>query len=91
MTFLNIRFTNASLVIRDDADRPRQFLHMTVHLNEQQAEALEEYAERFRLKDATWDMMLSRVFRLGLAEIKAQTELDRWMDEHDPDPGKVDA
>ena len=83
MTFQNIRWTDDSVIVRDDNDRPRQITRCTIHLNEQDALDVEDYIKRFDLRGATIDAVLSLIFRMGLREMKTQTDLDRYLDEQD--------
>ena len=83
MTFMNIRWTENSAIVRDENDRPRQVTKCTIHLNEQDALDVEDYIKRFDLRNATVDAVLSMIFRMGLREMKAQTDLDRYLDEQD--------
>ena len=51
--------------------------------NEQDAADVDDYVKRFCLKGATLDAIMSLIFRMGLREMKAQTDLDRFLDEQD--------
>ena len=83
MTFQCIRMTNDSAVVRDENGRPRQMTKCTIHLNEQDALDVEDYIKRFGLRGATVDAVLSLIFRMGLREMKSQTDLDKYLDEQD--------
>ena len=83
MTFQNIRWTDRGVIVRDLDGRPRQVTHCTIHLNEQDALDVEDYIKRFGLQNMTIDGVLSLIFRMGLREMKAQTDLDRYLDEQD--------
>ena len=80
MTFMNIRWTENSAIVRDENGRPRQVTKCSIHLNEQDAADVEDYIKRFDLRGATVDAILSMIFRMGLREMKAQTDLDRYLD-----------
>lgn len=83
MTFQNIRWTEDGAVVYDQEGRVRQLTRCTIHLNEQDAVDVGDYVNRFGLQGATVDAILSMIFRMGLREMKAQTDLDRFLDEQD--------
>lgn len=83
MTFMNIRWTEGGAVVCDQEGKVRQLTRCTIHLNEQDAADVDDYVKRFCLKGATLDVIFSMIFRMGLREMKAQTDLDRFLDEQD--------
>lgn len=83
MTFQNVRWTEGGAVVCDDEARVRQLTKCTIHLNEQDAIDVGDYVNRFGLQGATIDVIFSMIFRMGLREMKAQTDLDRYLDEQD--------
>ena len=83
MTFQHIRWTEGGAIVRDLDGRPRQITKLTIHLNEQDTLDVEDYIKRFDLRNATIDWVLSLIFEMGLREMKAQTDLDRFLDEQD--------
>ena len=83
MSFQNIRWTEDGAVVYDQEGRVRQMTRCTIHLNEQDAADVDDYVKRFCLKGATLDAIMSLIFRMGLREMKAQTDLDRYLDEQD--------
>lgn len=83
MTFQNIRWSKDGVVVHDDEGHIRQLTRCTVHLNEQDAIDVGDYVNRFGLQGATIDAILSMIFRMGLREMKAQTDLDKYLDEQD--------
>lgn len=83
MTFQNVRWTEGGAVLYDGAGHIRGLSRCNVELNEQDAVDVGDYVNRFSLQDATVDAILSLIFRMGLREMKAQTDLDRFLDEQD--------
>ena len=83
MTFQYIRMRDGCGVIYDDAGNICQLTTCAVHLDEQHAADVYEYVKRFDLRTATIDWVLSLIFEMGLREMKAQTDLDRYLDEQD--------
>ena len=83
MTFQYIRMREGCGVVYDDAGNVRQLTTCAVHLDEQHAADVYEYVKRFNLRTATIDWVLSLIFEMGLREMKAQTDLDRFLDEQD--------
>ena len=83
MSFQNIRWTEGGAVLYDGAGHVRGLTRCNVELNEQDAVDVSDYVNRFGLQDATVDAILSMIFRMGLREMKAQTDLDRFLDEQD--------
>lgn len=83
MTFQHIRWTEGGVIVRDLDGRPRQITKLTIHLNEQDTLGVEDYIKRFGLQNMTIDGVLSLIFKMGLREMKAQTDLDRYLDEQD--------
>ena len=83
MTFQYIRMREGCGVVYDDAGNVRQLTTCAVHLDEQHAAEVYEYVKRFSLKTATIDWVLSLIFEMGLREMKRQTDLDRFMCEHE--------
>ena len=83
MTFQNIRMRSDCGVVYDDDGNIRQLTNCAVHLDEQNAADVYEYVKRFDLKTATIDWVLSLIFEMGLREMKRQTDLDRFMCEHE--------
>lgn len=67
----------------DDEYRIRQLTRCAVHLDEDHVKDVYDYIERFGLKGATFDAVLSLIFEMGLREMKKQTDLDRYLDEQD--------
>jgi hypothetical protein len=86
MTFQHVRWTEGGVIVRDLDGRPRQITKLTIHLNEQDALDVEDYIKRFDLRNATIDTILSLIFKMGLREMKAQTDLDRFLDDQDKVP-----
>lgn len=83
MTFQYIRMREGCGVVYDDAGNVRQLTTCAVHLDEQHAAEVYEYVKRFSLRTATIDWVLSMIFEMGLREMKRQTDLDRFMCEHE--------
>lgn len=83
MTFQYIRMKEGCGVVYDDVGIIRQLTSCSVHLDEQHAADVYEYVKRFGLKAATVDAVLSMIFEMGLREMKSQTDLDRFMCEHE--------
>ena len=83
MTFQYIRMTNDSAVVYDGDEHTRQLTKCTVHLDAEHAADVDEYVKRFGLQGATIDWVLSVIFEMGLREMKAQTDLDKYLDEQD--------
>lgn len=83
MTFQYIRMTNDSAVVYDANEQVRQLTKCTIHLDAEHAADVDEYVKRFSLQGGTVDWILSLIFEMGLREMKAQTDLDKYLDEQD--------
>lgn len=83
MTFQYIRMKEGCGVVCDDDGILRQLTRCSVHLDEQHARDVKDYVDRFGLRPATVDDVLSMIFEMGLREMKRQTDLDRFMCEHE--------
>lgn len=83
MTFQYIRMKEGCGVVCDGDGILRQLTRCSIHLDEQHAADVRDYVDRFGLQRATLDAVLSLIFEMGLREMKKQTDLDRYMDEHD--------
>lgn len=86
MTFQYIRMKEGCGVVYDDAGNVRQLTRCSVHLDDQHTKDVCEYIERFGLRSATIDWVLSVIFEMGLREMKRQTDLDRYLDDQDKVP-----
>lgn len=83
MTFQYIRMSDLSGVVIDDDNRIRQITRCAVGIDESHVKDVYDYIERFGLQAATFDAVLSMIFEMGLREMKRQTDLDRFMCEHE--------
>lgn len=83
MTFQYIRMKEGCGAVCDGDGILRQLTSCSVHLDEQHAVDVKDYVDRFGLRDMTLDAILSLIFGMGLREMKAQTDLDRYLDEQD--------
>ncbi len=86
MTFLYIRMKEGCGIVCDGDGILRQLTRCAVHLDEQHARDVKDYVDRFGLQSATLDAVLSLIFEMGLREMKAQTDLDRFLDDQDKVP-----
>ncbi len=83
MTFQNVRWTEGGAVLYDGAGHIRGLTRCNIELNEQDAVDVGDYVNRFALQGATLDAVLSLIFRMGLREMKKQTDLDRYICEQE--------
>lgn len=75
--------TNQCGVVKDENDYIRQLTRCAVNIDGGHVKDVYDYIDRFGLQDATFDDVLSLIFEMGLREMKRQTDLDRYMDEHE--------
>lgn len=88
MTKTRISFTDITAVSHYDKGTPWKFHHVNIELAEEDSLAIGEYVRRILGMDMTTDLVLTRIFEMGIHKAKEQVSLDRFLDECDAEAGE---